>query len=132
MAKSKSRYTNKLLEQCKSWDGPFINTEELVDIFKSKPDVTKQIVRVELSYCRDIHTDVIANPQLFKLNKVSHQERPTNNTAKWESLHDLACNSSSSHVFSYLHQIGNEENKVVLKVNEICVVLMLGEKNKTV
>ena len=41
MAKSKSRYTNKLLEQCKSWDGPFINTEELVDIFKSKPDVTK-------------------------------------------------------------------------------------------
>ena len=78
-AKKQSNYTNKLLQQCKSWRGPVTTIEERIQIIQNKPDKIEQIVRVELSYYRDTHkSDVIANAHLFKLNKVTHEERLAN------------------------------------------------------
>ena len=78
-AKKQSNYTNKLLQQCKSWGGPVTTIEELLQITQSKPDKIEQIVRTEFSYYRDTHkSDVIANAHLFKLNKVTHEERLAN------------------------------------------------------
>lgn len=65
--KNQSRYTNKLLGQCKGWGGS-IKNQKLLIIIMSKPGLTKQIVGVESSYCRDIYkVNVIANSQLFNL-----------------------------------------------------------------
>ena len=65
--KNQSRYTNKLLGQCKGWGGS-IKNQKLLIILMSKPGLTKQIVGVESSYCRDIYkVNVIANSQLFNL-----------------------------------------------------------------
>ena len=75
-ARNASNYTNKLLQWCKTWNGPACSIEELQSILARKPDISEQIVRTELAYYRDTHrADVIADPHLFKLNKLSHEDR---------------------------------------------------------
>ena len=78
-ARHSSEYTNKLLQKCKSWGGPVTSVEELSGILEGKPDISDHIVRTELAYYRDTHkADVIANPRLFKLNKISSEDRLAN------------------------------------------------------
>ena len=80
-AKKNSRYTNKLLIDCKSWGGPVTSVEAILEVLKSNPQKAEQIIRTELAYYRDTHrTDVIATPELFKLNSISHEERLENLT----------------------------------------------------
>ena len=89
-----SNYTNKLLGKCKSWGGPVTSAEELNSILESKPDIAEHIIRTELAYYRDTHkADVIANPRLYKLNKLTHEDRLAN-------LCVLLSNNSNSNSYS--------------------------------
>lgn len=57
--------------------GPAGSVEELNSILETKRDIAEQIIRSELAYYRDAHkADIIA--LLFKLNKITHEERLTN------------------------------------------------------
>ena len=79
MANKQSQYVNKLLAQCKSWGGgPVISIQELESVMKRHHDMFETIVKVELAYYKHTHrAGVIANPSLFKLIRVTHEERST-------------------------------------------------------
>ena len=75
-ANNQSIHASKLLQTCKFWGGTVTNTDEQEDILRGHGDLTEKIVRTELSYYRDTHkTEVIYNGNLFKLNKISHEDR---------------------------------------------------------
>ena len=64
---------------CKSWNGPAVSIEELEHILNHNPDMVEKIVKTELTYYKHTHrSEVIASPHLFKLIKVSHEERLSN------------------------------------------------------
>ena len=74
--KNQSRYTQKCLQLRKGWNGPATSVEELNEILNSNPDKMKQIVRNELSFYRDTHkADIIQQPDLFRINNISHNEQ---------------------------------------------------------
>ena len=77
--KNQSMYTQKCLQQCKRWNGHATSVEELHTILNSNPDKREKIVRTELSFYRDTHkADVIQQPDLFKINGISHDEQLLN------------------------------------------------------
>ena len=78
-ANNQSIYTNKLLQTCKFWDRLVTNIDELNDILGSRRDLTEKIGCTKFSYYRDTHkTEVIYNGDLFKLNKISQEDRMVN------------------------------------------------------
>ena len=69
----------KRLKLCKSWGGPVVSVEELHTILNSHPDQNEVIVRNELIYFRESHkSEVLCNPELFKVNGNTHEERLLN------------------------------------------------------
>ena len=75
-AKKQSQYVNKLLAQCKSWGGPVVSIPELEAVMKRHHDKVETVVKTELTYYKHTHrAEVIASPSLFKLIRVSHEER---------------------------------------------------------
>ena len=81
MTKKQSQYVNKLLAQCKSWGGPVVSIPELeaVIVMKRHHDEVETVVKTELTYYKHAHrAEVIASPSLFKLIRVSHEERLSN------------------------------------------------------
>ena len=78
-AKNQSQYVHKLLVLCKTWNGPPINIEELESILSQHTDSVDKIVKTKLTYYKHIHcSENTAAPSLFKLNKISHEERLSN------------------------------------------------------
>ena len=76
---NQSIYTNKLLQTCKFWGRLVTSIDELNDILGGRGDLTEKIVCTEFSYYRDTHkTEVIYNGDLFKLNKISQEDRMVN------------------------------------------------------
>ena len=74
-------YTTKLLQVCKTWGGPCTNADELEAVIQSNPDTAEKIIKTELGYYRHTHThksDMIARPELFKLIRITHEERLEN------------------------------------------------------
>ena len=72
-------YVRKLLETCKSWGGPCVTSNELIAAIDAKPGKQKQIVKTELTFYGNIYkSDMKARLDLFKLNKISHEERLDN------------------------------------------------------
>ena len=77
--KKQSKYTLKCLQLCKSWNGPATSVEELNSILKANGDNMEKIVRIELSYYRDTHkADVLYQPELFRINNISHDDQLLN------------------------------------------------------
>ena len=71
-------YSRKRLENCKSWRGPCV-LAEVQAIHLPNADIQGRIVKVELGNFRQIHEpDMIARPDLFKLNKISNEEQLEN------------------------------------------------------
>ena len=81
MKRSQKRhdYGKKLLTDCKAWMGPCTSAEELLNILKHKPDKAKFIVRTEMAFYAHCHKEQkIGQPELFKLNGISYEEKLTN------------------------------------------------------
>ena len=77
--KKRDQYVQKRLKLCKSWGGPVVSVEELHTILNSHPDQNEVIVRNELIYFRESHkSEVLCNPELFKVNGNTHEERLLN------------------------------------------------------
>lgn len=110
-AKRNNQYTNKLLQQCQVWKGPCSTIEQLQHILKSHPDISEKIVRTELSYYRQTHkADMILNRDLFKLNKISHEERLENFASL---LTDVYSTTNSSNAVQYkLYQAHNLKSTI--------------------
>ena len=63
----------------RSWTGPCTTQDELESILASNPRIQEKVVKVELTYYWYAHKpEVIARPDLFKLNKITHEERLEN------------------------------------------------------
>ena len=78
-ANNQSIYTTKLLQQCKTWGEPAANMEELNEISQKHSEITEKVVRTEVSYYRDTHkTEISYQPHLFKVNRITHEERLIN------------------------------------------------------
>ena len=79
-AKNHSQYVHKLLVLCKTWNRPAISIEELESILCQHPDSVEKIVKTELTYYKHtVHcSENIAASSLFKLNKISHEEKLSN------------------------------------------------------
>ena len=72
-------YSKKLLQTYKSWGGPCTTSEELQSVLLAKPDLQEKIVKTELTYYRSTHkSDLLARPDLLRLNKITHEERLEN------------------------------------------------------
>ena len=72
-------YVRKLLEICESWGGPCVTSNELIAAIDAKPGKQEQIVKTELTFYGNIYkSDMKARLDLFKLNKISHEERLDN------------------------------------------------------
>ena len=71
-----NKYTQKCLQLCKSWNGPATSINELSEILKANCGKAEKTVRIELTYCRDTHkADPVQEPDLFKMNTISHGEK---------------------------------------------------------
>ena len=79
MAKKQSLYVNRLLTNCKSWGGPVASISELECVMRRYHDKVETVVKTELAYYKHTHrAEVIANPSLFKLIRITHEERLSN------------------------------------------------------
>ena len=79
LAGKRKDYGMKLLQNCKTWGGPCTTQEELELVLENRSDMQEKIVKVELTYYKYTHKpDVIARPDLYHLNKISHEERLEN------------------------------------------------------
>ncbi|KAG1670256.1 putative ubiquitin carboxyl-terminal hydrolase FAF-X [Nymphon striatum] len=77
--KLKTRLEAKLNKSKKSEDYTKKLLQNLKYPFKEKSDQNVQIVKTELAYYAHTHkADKIANPELFRLNGISHEEKLTN------------------------------------------------------
>ena len=86
-------YVRKLLETCKSWGGPCVTSNELIAAIDAKPGKQEQIVKTELTFYGNIYkSDMKARLDLFKLKKISHEER-LDNLLVLLSDEDIACGS---------------------------------------
>ena len=78
-ANNQSIYTTKLLQQCKTWGGPAASVEELNEILQKHSEIAEKVVRTKVSYYRDTHkTEISYQPHLFKVNRITHEERLIN------------------------------------------------------
>ena len=69
-------YTSKLLKDCKSWGGPCTSGDELISVLHCNPQIQEQIVKTELAlYSHSHQSERITRPELFKMNRVSHNEK---------------------------------------------------------
>ena len=81
VAKRSQNYTKKLLNRCKSWGGPCTSMDELHEVLQRKPEIQRDIVKTELGYYVHTHKyDKSAKSDLFRLNKISHDEKLENLT----------------------------------------------------
>lgn len=88
-------YVHKLLDTCKSWHGPCTAVDELLAIISAHPDKMETIVKTELSYYKHTHAaDVTARPELFRLRKISHEERLENLCILLEDIDHISSVSS--------------------------------------
>ena len=78
-ANNQSIYKAKLLQQCKTWGGPAASMEELNEILQKHTEIDKKVVRTEVSYYRVTHkTEISYQLNLFKVNRITHEERLIN------------------------------------------------------
>lgn len=128
-------YTTKLLQQCKTWGGPAVSVEELNEILQKHGDIAEKVVRTEVSYYRDTHkAEILYQPHLFKVNRITHEERLINlcvllsqNGKKVQEM-DLPSNEEA------LTILQGKENPIdiqhtEIEINQIYVTLWI-EKNK--
>ena len=74
--KKSQDYTSKLLKDSKSWGGPCTSDDELISILHCNLQKQEQIVKTELAfYSHSHHSERIASPELFKMNRISHEEK---------------------------------------------------------
>ena len=72
-------YVKKLLQECKTWDGPCTTADELCHILTQKPDLERVIVRTEMAFFAHSHkAEKIARPFLFRLSGISYEEKLEN------------------------------------------------------
>lgn len=71
-------YTKRLLQNRKSWGGPYTTVEKLQQILKEKFDQEVHI-KNEFPYQAYTHKpDKMTRPVMFRLNGISHEEKLTN------------------------------------------------------
>ena len=126
-----------MLQECKTWGGPFTSITELQDILKKHLDIEHKIVKTEMTYyAHSNKVEKIARPELFRLNGTSHDE-------KLESLALLLDEDDHSSAKSVVDLPTSEEviNKVYAKEkasnvtiihqsNEMCVIIWLNSKKQ--
>ena len=123
-------YTFKLLQQCKTWNGPATSVEEVYSILQPNPENAGKIVRTEIAYYRNTHKiEVMYRPELFKLNRITHEERLTN-------LCVLLTFEQSAGAYSILKTVNiisdaeaEEESNILIKVKTY-VILWLDDNKK--
>ena len=72
-------YTQKLLQNCKSWGGPATSIEELKQSLQEKSDQQVTLIKTELAYYVHTHkADKITWLHIFKQNGISYEKNLMN------------------------------------------------------
>ena len=125
-------YVRKLLETCKSWGGLCVTCNELIAAIDAKPGKHEQIVKTELTFYRNTSkSDMIARSDLFKLNKISHEEYLENllvllsdENIACGSVADLPTNADALKTLknSTIETTPNNPPEIHFSVNDSCFV----------
>ena len=120
-------YTQKLLQNCKSWGGPATSIEELKQSLQEKSDQQVTIIKTELVYYVHTHkADKITQPHLFKQNGISYEEKLMNLLILLEDEDVSACTLddllTNSDVIGAIEKT-IEKPSTSLIVNQLCVVV---------
>ena len=125
-------YSRKLLENCKSWGGPCVSAEELETII-AKPDNQDRIVKAEFAYFRQTHQpDMIARPDLFKINKISSEEQLKNLMILLSdrdnltgTVTDLPTNADVLQMITrdVTHKPRKDTTTLLPDINDLCIVV---------
>ena len=110
----------KLLQACKSWDGPCTTANELEIVLLNKTrDAGNKIIRTELPYYRKTHqAERYDTPEIFKLTKISHEETLenlallTNGTSKRASTSSTMLDSPTNEelwIMDYMRHYGSSK-----------------------
>lgn len=100
----------------------------------------ERIIRTELAYYRDTHkTEIAYNPDLFKLNRISHEERTMNlcallnNEDLGRKYLSLPTNKDAEAVLSSMTEKEPEAPREISGPNdgELCVTLWTENKRRT-
>ena len=129
-AMQQSQYVHKLLVTVKTWRGPAESTEELLSFIRKQPDLDEKIVKNELKYYKHTHkAEVIASPELFKTNNVSHKERLTNLCILLDgqstSYTALPKNTDALRVLQNLELPARGDHEEIMNVGDMCVTLWI-------
>ena len=145
-SKSQSTYTKKLLQLCKTWNGPCTTPNELEECIRKRPELIQKIVKTELSYyCKTHQSEKNMDPSLFKI-MISHEEHLENllvllgdnnsvATGTSASVLDLPTNEElAQNVLTIskgsLDTLPPTTAPTISRINEMCVVVWLEDKPK--
>ena len=117
-ASKQKDYTRKLLQDCKSWNGPAITGEELQNILNGK-DNQQQVLLTEMSYYVHTHkANKIVNKGLYRINNILYEEMLENlmillDDEKYESTATIANLPSDEDVLKSLSRVDPEQAEPV-------------------
>ena len=132
-AKKSQNYTAKLLDRCKSWGGPCTSVNELHEVLQRKPDIQNDIVKYELGYYVHTHkSEKQVKSDLFRMNKISHDEKLENLTILLagddcnvtnNTICDLPTNEDVLLAMNEIDPTSSSQNpnRPNLQINELCV-----------
>ena len=109
------------MQTSKSWNGLYTTQDELESILASNSSIQEKIVKGEPIYYQDTHKpEVIARPDLFSLNKITHEERLENFLILLSDGASWQCISEKWGCFeSYKRHFDRESDH---KYNSTCVI----------
>ena len=130
-------YSKRLLQECKTWGGPFTSVSELQNSLKKHPDIEHRIVKTEVAYYTHSNkVEKIARPDFFRLNGISHDEKLENlallldedDNSSVKFVVDLPTNEE---VISKVYAKETKSNEISThQINEICVIIWLNSKKQ--
>jgi hypothetical protein len=128
-AKKSQDYVTKLLKDCKSWDGPATNGEELRQCLNGRDD-QHHVLRTEMAYYAHTHkAERIVNKHLYRVNGIPFEEMLENLTILLENADDSSSTATTANlptngdVMKALQNPTGPTIRDVICVNDMCVVV---------
>ena len=137
-AESAYAYQNKVLNMCKSWNGPCTTVAQLHAALQRAPD-EKVCLTMELTYYRLTHqSEYKANRQLFRVRGISHEEKLENFTDILSTYDDhnqaqisLPSNADVLQALQHVDNVQPEQTNLHDEMlNKVKAVIWVGANNR--
>ena len=132
-------YAKKLLKDCKAWGGPCASCEDLLAVLSSRPDKSELIVKTVMAYYAQTHKqEKVQTPDPFRINKITYEEKLENlmillsdeNQVGTASIANLPSNNDVLKALCTPKDKDPAPSTQVLKVNQLCAVILKGQRQQ--